>query len=125
MSNLDRLIEEALDEEDRAVLDKFGEQGVFAQTFGVFRGKTAWMSALLSVIMVFLFAGGVYCGYRFATAVETSTMLRWGAAAWLLLSGVIFLKLWFWMQMQTNQVLREVKRVELQIARIQSRMTRD
>lgn len=29
---------------------------------------------------------------------------------------VMFIKVWFWLEMQTNRVLREVKRVELLIA---------
>lgn len=121
MADLDRMIEDALDDEDRALLEQFGEQGIFEQTFGVFKGKTAWMTILLSIVMVALFAAGVYCVFRFLTTPDLAAMLRWGAAAWVVLTGLIFVKLWFWMQMQTNQVLREVKRVELQIARLQAR----
>jgi uncharacterized membrane protein YciS (DUF1049 family) len=28
-----------------------------------------------------------------------------------------FLKLWFWLRMESNRVLRQIKRLELQIAR--------
>jgi hypothetical protein len=28
-----------------------------------------------------------------------------------------FLKIWFWLRMESNRILREIKRLELQIAR--------
>jgi hypothetical protein len=34
---------------------------------------------------------------------------------------VAILKIWFWMEMHKNAVLREVKRLELQIARLAAR----
>ncbi len=121
MNDLDRKIEEALDAEDRVLMDNFGEQGLFAQTFGVFQGKLGWMAILTTAAMLGLFAGGFYAAWMFLTVGETNDVIRWGGIAWFLLTGVYLLKLWFWMQMETNRVLREVKRVELQLARMQAK----
>jgi len=41
MRDLDKQIEEALDAEDRALRDQFGEQGIFTQWFSVGR-KPGW-----------------------------------------------------------------------------------
>ena len=38
MTDLDRMIEEALDREDRSILQQYGEQGMFAQVGGLFQG---------------------------------------------------------------------------------------
>jgi hypothetical protein len=35
--------------------------------------------------------------------------------------GVAMLKMYFWMEMNKNMLLREVKRLELQVARLASR----
>ncbi len=50
MDELDRRIEEALNAEDRAMFDEFGEQGIFAQWFGVYRGPQAWIFSLTTVV---------------------------------------------------------------------------
>ena len=121
MNELDKKIEEALNAEDRALMEQFGEQGLFAQTFGVFQGKLGWIAILSSIFMVGLFAGGFYSAWKFLHVSDTNELIRWGGVAWFLLTGVYLMKLWFWMQMETNRVLREVKRVELQMARMQAR----
>ena len=48
-------------------------------------------------------------------------LLVWGGGFMFCMMAVSMLKLWFWMEMQTNSVLREVKRVELQVSRLASR----
>lgn len=121
MDDLDRKIEAALKEEDRAILAKFGEQGVFAQWFGVYDGAVRGMAVFATIISFALFFAAVYCGWRFSAAVEAIDAMRWGAGAVLLMIMVGFLKLWFWLRMESNRVLREIKRLELQIARSISR----
>ena len=37
------------------------------------------------------------------------------------MTGSAFLKVWWWMEMQKNSIIREVKRVELQVASLASR----
>ncbi|MEE8169622.1 MAG: DUF6768 family protein [Phycisphaerae bacterium] len=38
------------------------------------------------------------------------------------MSAVAMLKIWYWMEMQRIVVMREIKRVELQIARLAARI---
>jgi hypothetical protein len=117
MDDLDRRIEEALSAEDRAILEKFGEQGVFSLWFGVYSGAMRGAAAFATVVTFALFLGAVYCGWRFFVASEAIDAARWGAGAIMLMVMVGFMKLWFWLRMESNRVLREIKRLELQIAR--------
>ena len=117
MDDLDRKIESALNAEDRALLEKFGEQGLLAQAFGVFSGKQGWIALFATVRSFVWFVGAVYCGWKFFNAAEAVMAVRWGAGTIMLMIMVGFLKIWFWMRMESNRVLREVKRLELQIAR--------
>ena len=39
--------------------------------------------------------------------------LQWGGLTLLLMLAVMFIKVWFWMEMQSNRIMRELKRVEL------------
>lgn len=121
MDDLDRKIEAALSAEDRAILAKFGEQGVFSQWFGVYDGAVRGMAVFATILTFALFAAAVYCGWRFFVAGEAIDVVRWGAGAVLLMVMIGFLKLWFWLRMESNRVLREIKRLELQIARANAR----
>lgn len=117
MSKLDKMIEEALSAEDRAVLSRFGEQGLLGEIGGLFSGKMGWWVALTMLVQVALFAAGLYAAAQFLTLDDPVRVMRWGVAAavWFMAMGVI--KLMHWQQMQANRILREVKRLELQMAR--------
>lgn len=117
MDDLDRKIEEALNDEDRALLNEFGEQGLFGQLGGLFTGKLGWLSVATFVIGTIAVVIGLWAAWKFVQADDAATMLRWAALAWAGFMTNIMIKLWSWMRMESNRVLREVKRLELQIAR--------
>lgn len=48
---------------------------------------------------------------------DVALMIRWGGLCALLMVAVSVIKLMHWEQMQANRVNREVKRVELLLAR--------
>ncbi|GJL92158.1 DUF6768 family protein [Hyphococcus sp.] len=121
MDDLDRKIEAALTAEDRALLEQFGEQGLFAQAFGVFTGKQGWIALMATIVTFVIFAAAVYCGWKFYNADAALEATRWGAGAIMLMIMTGFLKIWFWLRMESNRVLREVKRLELQMARMQGK----
>lgn len=121
MDELDRKIEEALSAEDRAILESFGEQGVFGQWFGVYDGTMRRIAILATFFTFAAFVAAVYCGWRFFAAAEAIDAARWGAGTVTLLVMTGFLKLWFLLRIEANRVLREVKRLELQIARAGAR----
>ena len=51
-------------------------------------------------------------------------MLRWGAGSALAFAGLALVKVWFWMEMQKNAIMREVKRLELQVASLAAQLRR-
>lgn len=117
MSKLDQMIEEALDTEDRALFANYGEEGLFSQIGGLFTGRLGWVNALTAVAQIALFAGALYAASRFVTVDHLAAMIRWGALAGFLMMAVAVIKLLQWEQIQANRIIREVKRVELQLAR--------
>lgn len=128
MNDLDRQIEEALDAEDRQIYKQLGEQNVFAQALSVYQGKFQGIAVMASLAMFAMFGGAVFAGWNFfqtSTDVEASSRmieaLAWGGLTWFFMTAVGFMKIWFWMRMESNRVLREIKRVELQLARLQSK----
>jgi hypothetical protein len=121
MDELDRRIEAALGAEDRAILARLGEQGIVSQVVGIYDGAARGMAVFATILTFALFAAAVYCGWKFFDARDVLDAVRWGAGAALLMMMVGFLKLWFWLRMESNRVLREIKRLELQIVRSAAR----
>lgn len=117
MNKLDRMIEEALDAEDRAVLAQYGEKGIFGEVAELFTGKLGWINFAQFVVQFALFAGALYAGGRVIALDEPAALIRWSALVLGLFMAMGVIKIMQWQQMQANRVIREVKRVELQLAR--------
>lgn len=115
---LDQMIDEALDAEERELLAQIGgEPGYFAQTFSLFTGELGWVTWLLMVIQGLMFVAGVYAAVQFFNASDALEALRWGLPSVVLILMAAMFKLTLWPSLQANRVIREVKRLELQIAR--------
>jgi hypothetical protein len=118
---LDQMIDAALDEEERKLLRDIGEEpGYFAQAFGLFSGKLGWVTWLVMAAQVLMFATAVYLAVRFFNAQDTLEALKWGLPSGVLLIQALLIKLTLWPSLQANRVIREVKRLELQLARMNS-----
>lgn len=117
MRDLDRMIDEALDAEERELLRTLDEPGFFSQAFGLFRGPTGWMSVAMMFWQAVMFIAGVWAAWRFFEAADPVTQLRWGLPAALLLIFAAMLKMALIPRMESNRLLRALKRVELQLAR--------
>lgn len=118
MKDIDKEIERALSDEDRALTQQFEELGLFGYFKTLFRGKDAWvtfLSIFFGIILQVLF---FYSAYKFFVEVDINTKILWGGAAWFTAIMVAFMKVWFWMRMESNRVIREIKRLELQVAHL-------
>ena len=117
MNNIDDEIRAVLSAEDMDELERLtGEQGLFDLIGDSFRSKMRYWIILLWTYSVVAFAGAVWATVRFLQASEPREMALW-AGLWLILVLAIMLaKIWYWMEVNKNVVVRELKRVELQIA---------
>jgi len=114
--NIDDLIKQALNEEESEILQRLGEQSIIEQMMSTFQGKMKWIALYSLFIMLVLFGLSVYCLIEFLNANSTRDMVLWGAGMGMGMMAVGMLKVWHWMQMDKNVILREIKRLELQIA---------
>ena len=71
-----------------------------------------------------LFGVGCVLAWQFVQAQELRDMLRWGAASALAFGGVTLIKIWFWLELQKNDIVHEVKRLELQVASLAAQLRR-
>ena len=118
MSDIDQKIDRALDAEERELLRSLEEQGFFTQALGLFGGRTGWINGVLMAAQAVLFVAGVWAAWNFFEANEPVTQLRWGLPATVMLILSTMLKLAVMPQMESNRLMRELKRLELQLAHI-------
>ena len=116
MTEFDDRIRQALRAESDNVWKDVEEQGLFEQALGVMRGKHKSLTVIANAVMVLLFAVTVYSVVRFFGAETTRMQIVWSVGFLTSNMVVAMMKLWFWMQMDKNTVIREVKRLELQVA---------
>ena len=118
MSNIDDRIRAALQAEGQDADELLAEPGIRELIGDLFRGRLRWLNLFGWVIAVALFALSVLALVRFLQAEETRQMILWGMALLFAITSVGLMKIWFWMELQKNAILREIKRVELQVARL-------
>lgn len=117
-NDLDAMIDEALNAEERELLQSIGDEpNYFNQAMGIFSGRLGWVHMVIMLAQTVMFVAGVYLAWQFFHAADQLQALQYGlpAAVFILMSGII--KMAMWPSIQTNRVLRELKRLELQIAR--------
>lgn len=117
MRDIDQMIDEALDAEERALLRSIGEEpGYFQQALGIFGGRTGWVNGVLMMVQGAAFVAGVWAAWNFFAADDVLAAVRWGLPAATLLLMSLTIKMALWPTIQANRVIRELKRIELQIA---------
>ena len=122
MTELDDKIRETLREQ-------FGEDdfadgadaAVFDLVIDTFRGRNRWLTYLGVTGGVVVMGVSVFAAMRFFRAGDTRSMILWATIFLASFFAVGIMKVWFWMQMDKNAMMRELKRIELRIARIAAR----
>lgn len=126
MNDIDRLIREALAKEEAEVLDRVAsEKNPLARAMELFQGRYFWFNALVAGFTLLIFIGQVWCAVQFFAVGSMEEKLAW--AVGFLFAGICvgMLKLWSWMELNKNSVIREVKRLELQVAYLNKRLDRE
>jgi hypothetical protein len=121
MSKLDQAIRQALSAEDAAFLASIDQQSPFQEALGTLRGKWGLMNLFAAVVTFAMFGVAVYCAWNAFGVSDARQTVLWSAGAIVAMIAVAMLKMYFWMEMNKNATLREVKRLELQVARLASR----
>ena len=123
MSNLNDKIREALRDEDADFLQDFDEKPtIFETLIEVFRGRSRWLT-MMPVFWSFVFmALSVISAVKFFNTEVSNDKILWAVVFFVSMSGVMMMKVWFWMELNKNAITREIKRLELQIARLAGRM---
>ena len=123
MKDIDDKIRQALRAEDADLFDEVeGEQSLHQMVMETFRGRKRWI-VLMAISVGIMFMGlAVLCAVQFFGAETTKQMIAWSIGFVFAFSAVTAMKVWYWMELNKNAIKREIKRLELQIARLAGRL---
>ena len=117
MRNIDDILDEALSAEERELMQRLGsDPGLAGLARGLFTGRLAWVNVVLMLAQGAAFLVGAYAAWRFFLAGDPVTQLRWGLPSITLLIMSSLLKTMIWPAVHADRVIRELKRLEVQLA---------
>lgn len=120
MASFDEKMGRALTEEDRALLSAHGEPGYFKQAFGLFRGPQGWLMWVVNIAAAVSFIAGLYTLSRLLGAQEPVAAIQWGTSTVALFQVTMMCKGFMANRLEANRVMREVKRLELQVSSLRA-----
>ena len=119
--DIDKLIKETLTEEEAVFYQELEEQTMWQMVFGLFKGKNKWILVAMNMVTLIFFGFFIFCLVQFFEASEIKELIKWASGSVIFLLGVSMLKIFAWMQMDKNALLREIKRLEVQILSLASK----
>ncbi len=124
MNEMDDKIRQAMKSElEGATAGEERGQWIFEMVTESFRGRSRWLTIIAWMKMIFFFlltAGALIMFFRLQTTRELI------ASATCFILGLIGMNSMFglyWLELNRNSLAREIKRVELQIARLAQRLS--
>lgn len=112
---IDQLIKDTLSSEEAAFYDSLEEQNLFEMVFGLFKGKNAWFLIITNILIILFLGLFIYSIIQFFKVEAVEELIKWGFGSFVFLISLSMLKIYAWMQMDKNAILREMKRLELQV----------
>lgn len=124
IEKIDEIIKDALTKEEAKFYDELEEQNLFQMLGGIFKGKLGWLIVIMNVVTVVVFGLFIYCAIQFFNTEETNELIKWSVAGTLCMISIGMLKLFVWMQMDKNSIIREMKRLEFQVSILSSKLSK-
>ena len=121
MSDYEKKLVEGLNADESTFLRNLEDnRGLFTQYAATFDGPMKLFTWIAFILTLVVSGVALWATYRFVTGAEVREMLLWGGAAWAAWTVQIALKQWQWARINQLAVLRELKKIELRIARIET-----
>ena len=124
MDHFDDTVRRALEKDEseswpEAALD---DLSIFDQVRASFHGRRRWMVALNFALLLLFGTLAIVSAIFFLDSPTIAVRTGWALGVVLCVIMVAMLKIWYWMELGKNSILREIKRVELQLAVLTERI---
>ncbi len=117
MTSTDNRIKDALDDDDQAFLGQLEEdRGLFEMIGDSMSGNLGGWAKLVFAVAVVVGIAILYAVYRAVTADGFEPMVGWGLLSIGLVVMQGFVKEWMFARMNMLTILREVKKLQVQVA---------
>lgn len=123
MEDIDTLIKETLNEEEAKFYDELEEQNLFQMLGGLFKGKNSWLALVMNVMNILVFGLLIYCIIQTFDVEKTNDLILWVGGVILCFLTMSMLKIYMWMQIHRNAVVREIKRLEIQVSSLSNKIS--
>ena len=120
---IDDLIKETLSQEEAKFYDDLDEPTLLESFGNIFQGKNKWVTVWVMIVTLALLAFTIYALMIFLKADTTKELITWGVAMFASFVSIGFIKVYYWMEMNKNIMLREMKRIELQLSLLSNKKT--
>ena len=121
--NIDEKIKREL-ESDSPELDEIlvDDEGLFDRLSGSFKGGMKHWVIMVYLLTVVVGVTILWTGYRFFISAELQDQMFWGICFIITLNMQGLLKQFLFLESNRNSIMREVKRVEVAVARLSAKM---
>lgn len=99
-----------------------GDEGLLSQAMSSFRSRMRYWLFLVWGMTFVMMGLGIWMAISFFNAETTRDMIMYATIFTYAMFAIGMLKMWAWMEMNRNTHTREIKRVEMQIARLAERL---
>ncbi len=113
---IDEMIKKALSQEEARFYEELDEQDLSAQFLGLYKGKLKWITLYATIMQLAMTVVMFYCIYQFFMVDTVKELVFWGFCGLFMGFSVSMIKVFHWMQMNKNSIVREIKRIELQMS---------
>ncbi len=119
MNELDDTIRSALKSQaQHGTIDSDRELPLRTQIAETFRGRFRWLAWLAVFYRIVILILAVIAAIQFFRVDTVRELIAYATLFLISIVATAFIKLWYWMLLIKNSVIREIKRLELQIAEL-------
>ncbi|NAS32799.1 hypothetical protein GTQ40_17605 [Flavobacteriaceae bacterium R38] len=122
MEEIDKLIKDTLTQEEAKFYDELEEKNVLRMVADIFKGKNSWLVIIMNIVNLIVFGLFIYCLIQVFNTDVTNELIKWIAAGFICLNITGMIKLYMWMQVDKNTILREIKRIELLVSSVSNKI---
>jgi hypothetical protein len=123
MNDIDEKILAAMNAEERHMMEPYASPpGIFGMMADSFRGSLGWVVAMVFVFILVFFGLLVYSAIRFFPETDLESKLDWFAIGLTSLIAMALLRLWYFMELVRLSIIRELKRLELQVSLLSKKL---
>ncbi|MEW4565182.1 DUF6768 family protein [Bremerella sp. JC770] len=120
--NIDEEIRAALSAEDARLMEAFDEDpSILEVTLQSMNDRFRWINMIGMVVLLAFVVLGFVSAWQFYLATEMKPLIGWSLATMFCLTTVGMIKIWYWILINRYDTTREIKRLELQVARLSQR----